>query len=64
MQDLSRIDKATQTLNDAWQAASADLYSAQQNQGGSTQPGPDGAANEGSGKSKEDVTDVEFEEVK
>ncbi len=64
VQDLSRIDKATQTLNDAWQAASADLYSAQQNQGGSTQPGPDGAANEGSGKSKEDVTDVEFEEVK
>lgn len=65
VQDLPRIDKATQTLNDAWQAASADLYNAQQNQGGSAQPGPDGASTESSGgKAKEDVTDVEFEEVK
>lgn len=63
-QDLASIDKATESLNNAWQAASADMYNAQQ-QGGHSQAGPDAAGPDPSaGKAKEDVTDVEFEEVK
>lgn len=66
LQDLARVDKASEAMNTAWQAASQDIYSAQQNAGGADQ-GPkdfthDGGSNNGKGAS-EDVTDVEFEEV-
>ena len=58
-QDLDSIDAATKSLNDAWAAASQDIYNASQQQGGAettqTQTGSTGSEN---------VTDAEFEEVK
>lgn len=67
-QNIDAVDKATENLNNAWQAASQELYQAQQASG---QPGAD-QANAGSGTSGQhqssgsngdQVTDVEFEEV-
>jgi molecular chaperone DnaK len=65
-EDLDGIDRAMESLNSAWQAASQDMYQA-------SAGGPEGPAGDGQGatggsasgsKSSEDVTDVEFEEVK
>lgn len=59
--DISAIDSATTKLNNAWQAASQDIYQAQQQAGGQTQN------NSTSGEqsaSDDQVTDVEYEEVK
>ena len=65
-EDLDKIDAATKTLNDAWAAASQDIYQAQQDAGaGGAQTSGDTAgadASNGAGEA-EDVTDVEFEEV-
>jgi molecular chaperone DnaK len=61
MQDISLIDKATESMNAAWQAASQDIYQAQQGAPGADQGGP--SAGGGSAGSADDVTDVEFEEV-
>ncbi len=61
-EDFDKIDSATQTLNDAWQAASQEMYQAAQQAGGET-AGAEGAAEEGGAGEGEDVTDVEFEEV-
>ena len=63
-QDLGAIDTASEALNAAWQAASQDIYAAQQAAGGADAgaegaPNTDGASTENT----EDVTDVEFEEV-
>ena len=69
-QDVSAIDSATTKLNDAWQAASQDIYAAQNAQAGGAGAGASGAADAGQaqgGASSADadhVTDVEFEEVK
>jgi len=66
-QDIAGIDAATNELNTVFQAASQEMYNAQNAQGGA-QPGADfgeqqqGGHNEG-GK-QGDVTDVDFEEVK
>jgi len=60
MQDISRIDKATEAMNAAWQAASQDIYQAQQGAPGADQGGPSAG---GSAGGADDVTDVEFEEV-
>jgi molecular chaperone DnaK len=63
LKDLDRIDKAMETLNSAWQAASQDMYQASQ-QAGAEQPGDAGADTGGSSTSSgDDVTDVEYEEV-
>ena len=66
IQDIAAIDKASETMNNAWQAASQDIYQAQQNAGGQEGGAPDFGAgdnnNSGAGTT-EDVTDVEFEEV-
>jgi molecular chaperone DnaK len=62
-EDLSGIDAATTELNNAWQAASQDMYNAGQ-QGGEAQAEGEPA---GTNEKKEDdgeVTDVDFEEVK
>ena len=63
-EDLTRIDTATNNLNTAWQAASQDLYNAQQ---GAPDPGAGAQhtaeSNGSSDQGAEDVTDVEFEEV-
>ena len=60
------VDKAIEAMNSAWQAASQDIYSAQQNTGG-PEAGPqdfNNAGSNGNGNSTaDDVTDVEFEEV-
>jgi len=64
-QDMDAIEKATATLNTAWQAASQDMY--QSTQGEQANGNPEGNADQAdSGKTEkggDDVTDVEFEEV-
>jgi len=61
-QDLAAIDAAVQKMNDAWQAASQDMYQeTQEGQPEATAAADDsGAADD---NNTEDVTDVEFEEV-
>jgi molecular chaperone DnaK len=59
-QDLATVESGTQALNDAWQAASQDMYNASQ-QGAEAQQGP---AQESATAGGEGVTDAEFEEVK
>ncbi|MEM1327533.1 MAG: molecular chaperone DnaK [Bacteroidota bacterium] len=65
-EDLSRIDTATEALNNAWSEASQEIYQAQANAAGAdgaaggAQADANGAATDGT---TEDVTDVEFEEV-
>jgi len=67
--DLAAITSATESLNKHWEAASADMYQAsQQAQGGTdgqtgAQGGAAGSPGQGAG-STEDVTDVDYEEVK
>lgn len=61
--DLAGIDTAMASLNAAWQAASQDLYNAQQ-QAGSSDAGQAGNTGGEQNKSDSEVTDVDFEEVK
>jgi molecular chaperone DnaK len=68
-QDVSAVDAATAEMNNAWTAASEELYKASQNAGGEQQQpggGQQGSANNGgqSNAGGENVTDAEFEEVK
>jgi molecular chaperone DnaK len=60
-QDLDAIEAATKELNDAWMAASQDMYNATQGAPGAEAQQP-GAGNAQPGA--ENVTDAEFEEVK
>ncbi len=62
-EDLAQIDAATQKMNDAWQAASQDMYQATQDAeaNGAGEGTDDGGTS--SSDDSEDVTDVEFEEV-
>ncbi len=63
-QNIEAIDKALAELNTAWQAASQEMYNAQQQASGeqtqSEEPQNEGKA----GGKDEEVTDVDFEEVK
>ncbi|MFO7574051.1 MAG: molecular chaperone DnaK [Bacteroidales bacterium] len=61
-QDLDQIDKAMAEMNTTWQAASEEMYKAAQGQ----PQGPEGEpSDQGETKSPNDeVTDVDFEEVK
>ena len=56
-EDLAGIDLATKTLNDAWQAATQEMYAA----------GATGDATNGAGQQQtegdDDVTDVDYQEV-
>jgi molecular chaperone DnaK len=64
-QDVEACKTAIDELNNVFQAASQEMYNAQAQQGG--QPGPDAGAQQGgqAGGAKDDeVTDVDFEEVK
>ncbi|MDR0510522.1 MAG: molecular chaperone DnaK [Rikenellaceae bacterium] len=63
--NIAEVDRCSEQLNTAWQAASQDIYSAQQS-GAQQQPGPDsGAGSAQAGQQGEgNVTDVDFEEVK
>ena len=68
-EDIAAIDQATETLNTAWQAASQDIYNAQQQgaEGGQPTGGPEGGPTEEPTAEKggdDEVTDVDFEEVK
>lgn len=63
-QDIAGMDQATEALNQAWAAASQEMYNATQ---GAGQPGgqaggtgPDAGAN---GQGADNVSDVEYEEV-
>lgn len=58
-QDLSRLDAETERLNQAWQAASQEIYQAQ---AASATQGESTGSSSSSG-SAEEVTDVEYEEV-
>ncbi len=59
--DIAGCEKASDTLNKAWEAASQDIYAAQQQ----TQQGGNTDANNNAGDSSEPkVEDVPFEEVK
>lgn len=67
-EDLEGLEPAMEALNNAWSAASQDIYQAQQEAGGAAGPeagaGADaGAGNEGAEGGSE-AEDVEFEEVK
>ncbi len=63
-QDVAQIDPAVTELNNAWTAASEELYKATQAAGG--QPGADGGTTgqQSAGNAGESVTDAEYEEVK
>jgi molecular chaperone DnaK len=67
-QDLAAIEVASTELNNAWTAASQDIYNAGQQQGaaGAQQPGADAGAGQqqSGGAGAENVQDVPFEEVK
>ena len=64
-QDIDAIDKATAELNSVWQAASQDLYNAgQQAQGGQKTDGETADQSAGGKEGDQEVTDVDFEEVK
>jgi molecular chaperone DnaK len=67
IQDIAAIDKASEAMNNAWQAASQDIYQAQQNgagaEGGAQDFGAENAGGNTNNSTTEDVTDVEFEEV-
>jgi len=60
--DLEAIKPALDTINEAWKAASEEMYKAQQEAGGQAPPAGDEAAS--SSSSDDDVEDVDFEEVK
>ncbi|MDD4778208.1 MAG: molecular chaperone DnaK [Fermentimonas sp.] len=65
-QNLDGIDAATNELNAVFQAASQEMYNAANAQGGA-QPGADAGQQSTQGNDKssdQDVTDVDFEEVK
>ena len=62
--DIAGIDTHMETLNKAWEAASQDIYAAQQD-GGAEGAGPEATAGgDATGDDAKDVEDVEFEEVK
>ena len=63
--DLAIIDPALEKINEAWKAASEEMYKAQAEGQAQGQPGPDSAANAGGeAAGGDDVQDVDFEEVK
>ena len=67
-QDIAGVDAAMAELNNVFQAASQEMYNAQNAQGGAQAGGAnfDGQANNNAGNNngKDNVTDVDFEEVK
>ena len=61
-QDINAIDAAINEVNSAFQAASQDMYNAQaQSQGN---PNPEAGSSSNSSNKDNDITDVDFEEVK
>jgi molecular chaperone DnaK len=65
-QDLDRVDKASEAMNAAWQAASQEMYQAAQQSGaqeGGAQDAGDATGGTQTDGGADDVTDVEYEEV-
>ena len=60
--DFAKIDESMAALNNAWTAASQDMYNAQQQTGASQEQNTNGNSN--GQKTDAEVTDVDFEEVK
>ena len=65
-QDVAAINSAIDELNNVFQAASQEMYNAQQQQGGAQQGAPhaDQQQQTNNGGKDQEVTDVDFEEVK
>jgi len=65
-EDLDRIDSTTKVLNEAWNAASQEIYAAQADASGGPTAEPDGqdSTEGGNAGGTGDAQDVEFEEVK
>lgn len=66
-QDIDSIDSAMEALNKAWEGAAQEMYAAQQADGAGAQPGADAGDDAGSAADAggaDDVSDVEYEEVK
>jgi molecular chaperone DnaK len=68
-QEIDKIDKASEALSTAWNAASEEIYKASQEAATpSAQPGADaqqaGGAQQGAPQGGDQVSDVEYEEVK
>ncbi len=64
-QDMDAIDKALAELNSVWQVASEEMYKTAQNPGQSTsQPEAEQPSGNNTKSGNEEVTDVDFEEVK
>jgi len=63
-QDVAGIDAAMAEVNNAFQAASQEMYNAQQQAGGAQQGPNPGGDQGGDSQGGDDVTDVDFEEVK
>lgn len=67
--DVEKVTAALASINALWTAASEDMYKAQQNAGANqqnnnTDPNNNGAQNDANKTGGENVTDVDFEEVK
>jgi molecular chaperone DnaK len=62
--DLAGIESAMDALNNAWQAASQDIYAAEQAAGANAQGAPNENNAGGASAGSDNVQDVEFEEVK
>jgi molecular chaperone DnaK len=64
-QDADAIDKALAELNTVWQAASEEMYKTSQSSGQATsQPEPESSEESNKKSGSDEVTDVDFEEVK
>jgi len=64
-QDLAAVETATEELNKVWSAASEEMYKASQNQGAQAEPkAEEASAGKEKAKGDQEVTDVDFEEVK
>ena len=62
--NLAGIETAMASLNAAWQVATEEMYKASQQEGGSSESNPAQAGDQGGKPNDQEVTDVDFEEVK
>ncbi|QAR30163.1 molecular chaperone DnaK [Ornithobacterium rhinotracheale] len=62
-QDIAQVDAAMEKINNAWNAASQELYAAM-NENGGAQASPEAGAENAQSTGADDVEDVDFEEVK
>jgi len=61
--NFAQIDSATESLNNAWMAASQEMYAATQEAGADAGAGATNGQSTAGGSSTEDITDVDYEEV-